>query len=58
MVAFIYRCPVTALNIRGFFADDVPAKETDAYEAVTCLASARVHLVNRSSGKTRDEQDK
>jgi hypothetical protein len=57
LVPFVYRCPATGLNVQGFFADEVPAKETDIYEPVTCTACTRVHLVNRSTGKTLHEYD-
>jgi hypothetical protein len=57
MVPFIYRCPVTGLNVQGLFADEVPAKGTDTYEAVTCAACTRVHLINRSTGKTLDKDE-
>jgi hypothetical protein len=52
MVPFVYRCPITGLNVQGFFADEVPPKDGHTYESVTCMACARVHLVNRSTGKT------
>ena len=58
MVPFIYRCPVTGLNVQGLFADEVPAKETDTYEAVTCTACTRVHLINRSTGELLGTEDK
>ena len=57
MVPFIYRCPVTGLKVQGLFADEVPPESANTYEPVTCLACTRVHLVNRSSGKTLDEDD-
>jgi hypothetical protein len=50
MNAFIYRCPTTALNVQGWFADEVVDDET-AYETVTCLACSQVHLVNRVTGR-------
>ena len=50
MAAFIYRCPTTGRNVQGWFADDVSEDEGEAtYEAVTCLACAQMHLVNRST---------
>lgn len=52
MVPFIYRCPITGRNVQGFFADEVPPKETETYESVTCVTCTRVHLVNRSTGRT------
>jgi hypothetical protein len=47
--------PGNGLNVQGFFADEVPAKETDIYEPVICTACTRVHLINRSTGKTLHE---
>ena len=55
MVPIIYRCPVTGLNVQGLFADEVPTEKANTYEPVTCLACTYVHLVNRSTGKTLDE---
>ena len=57
MIPFIYRCPATGLKVQGLFADEVPMNKSDTYEAVTRLACTRVHLVNRSTGKTLDEDD-
>jgi hypothetical protein len=57
MVWLVYRCPATGLNVQGFFADEVPATEADSYESVTCTACTRVHLINRSTGKTLHEYD-
>jgi hypothetical protein len=55
MVPFIYRCPVAGLKIQELFADEVPSEDANIYEPVICLACTRVHLVNRSTGKTLDE---
>ncbi len=53
MRGFVYRCPATGLNVQGFAGDDraLAATATDnVYEAVTCTACRRVHLVNPTSG--------
>lgn len=57
MVPFVYRCPVTGLKVQGVFADDVPAEKSNTYEPVTCIACTRIHLVNRSTGKTLYDED-
>jgi hypothetical protein len=57
MIPFIYRCPVTGLKVQGMFADEVPAEATNTYEPITCLACTRLHLVNRSTGKTLYEDE-
>ena len=56
MGAFIYRCPTTALNVQGWFADEVADDDT-AYETVTCLACRQVHLVHRATGKVLGDDD-
>jgi hypothetical protein len=58
MVPFIYRCPTTGLNVQGLSADEVPADDTETYESVTCPVCTRVHLVNRSTGRTLGEDGK
>jgi hypothetical protein len=58
MAAFIHRCPTTGRNVQGWFADDVSEDEGETYEAVTCLACAQMHLVNRSTGKVLGAGDK
>jgi hypothetical protein len=50
MVAFVYRCPRTGLNVQGWIADDSTEGEAESYEAVTCTACTRVHLVNPKTG--------
>jgi hypothetical protein len=58
MGPFIYRCPTTGRNVQGWFADDVSEDEGETYEAVTCLACAQQHLVNRSTGRVLGAGDK
>ena len=50
-----FRIPESARNgfeRSGIFCNEVPAKEIDTYEPITCTACTRVHLVNRSTGRT------
>jgi len=51
MAAFLYRCPVTRMTVQGWTADDPTEGDGDTYEAVTCLACKRVHLVNPKTGE-------
>jgi hypothetical protein len=39
-------------NVQGLFADTVSSANTETYETVTCPICTRVHLVNRSNGRT------
>jgi len=58
MGAFLFRCPVTGQNVQGWIADD-PTADTDenVYEAVSCLACNRSHLVNRSTRRVLGAED-
>jgi hypothetical protein len=57
MIAFVYRCPATGLKVQGHVADDL-IDGGDTYEAVTCTACGRVHLVNPKSGKVLEAAKK
>jgi hypothetical protein len=58
MAGFIFRCPKTRRNVQGWFADDAPANEEEAYDSVKCPACNRMHFVNRLTGKTLGNDDK
>lgn len=51
MAVFLYRCPVTGMNVQGWIADDPEHPDDDSYEAVVCTACTRTHLVNRKTGR-------
>jgi hypothetical protein len=53
--AFVYRCPATGLKVQGHVVDDLI---DTTYEAVTCTACGRVHLVNPKSGKVLEPAKK
>jgi len=57
MAPFLYRCPNTGLNVQGWVADDPTERGKSAYEAVTCLACTRLHLVNPANGKVLGADD-
>ena len=44
---FLYRCPITGHKVQGLAHAPTP---DGSYEAVTCTACNRVHLVNPNSG--------
>ena len=56
MPPFLYRCPNTGYRVQGFVAEDV-SEDPERYEAVTCLACQRVHLVNLATGKVLGAED-
>jgi hypothetical protein len=56
MAPFIFRCPATNLNVQHFLDDDPDISENE-YEAVTCLACSKLHLINRKTGKLLGQDD-
>ena len=55
MPTFLYRCPTVGVNVQGWIADD-PSEEGH-YEAITCVACMRVHLVDPKTGRVLGEDD-
>src|SRR3954466_7402267 len=54
--AFLFRCPNTGQTVQGWTADEVSA-DSDQYEAITCTACLRVHLVNPANGKVMGQEN-
>jgi hypothetical protein len=44
------------MNVQHWLDDDEDVPDNE-YEAVTCLACARLHLINRKTGKLLGQQD-
>jgi hypothetical protein len=57
MAAFVFRCPVTGLNVQGWAADHGGDIDDDAVEMVKCLACQRTHLVHPKTGKILGADD-
>jgi hypothetical protein len=43
--------------VQGWIADDSTKRDEDSFEAVTCPACGRVHLVNSKTGKVLGAND-
>jgi hypothetical protein len=56
MANFVFKCPATGFNVQHQLDDDPDVSEND-YEAITCLACTRIHLVNRKTRKLLGEDD-
>jgi len=46
------------MNVQVSLPDASPADRGDSYEAVSCPACARLHLVNKTTGKMLSEKEK
>ncbi|MDN4986800.1 hypothetical protein QY049_26935 [Bradyrhizobium sp. WYCCWR 13022] len=54
MAHFVFKCPDTSSNVQHWTDDD--DAPDDSYEAVTCPACAKLHLINRKTGKLLGEK--
>jgi hypothetical protein len=57
MPTFIYCCPNSGFRVQGYSPQETGDND-NAYEAVTCVMCARVHLVNPKTGKVAGEDEK
>ena len=61
MAKLIFRCVQTGMNVQVWLPDEGPTDHADAadsYEAVTCPACTRIHLVNTTTGKMLGDREK
>ena len=58
MAKLNFRCARTELNVQVWLPDEAPTTLADGYEVVTCPACARVHLVNKTTGRTLADKEK
>jgi hypothetical protein len=52
MGKLIFRCTRTGMNVQIDMPEAAPTDYPDSYESVTCPACARIHLVNKTTGRT------
>jgi hypothetical protein len=58
MANLIFRCVRTGLNVQVWLPEAAPTDRTDSYEVLTCPACARIHLVNKTTGKMLGDKEK
>jgi RNase P subunit RPR2 len=58
MDSLVFRCTKTGSNVQVRLEESTVPDRADSYEAVTCLACGRVHLVNKTTGKTLSDKEK
>jgi hypothetical protein len=56
MAASVFTCPATGMNIQHWLDEDEDTSEHE-YEARTCPACARLHFINRKTGRLLGQQD-
>jgi hypothetical protein len=57
MSNFLFTCPSTNLNVQHWRDEDDEDAPDNEYEAVTCKACARLHLINRKTEKVLGQED-
>ena len=55
MAHVIFKCPNTSFNVQQWLDEDEDVPD-DRYEAVSCPACAKVHLINHKTGKLLGEK--
>jgi hypothetical protein len=60
MSKLIFRCVRTGLSVQVWLPEAAPTESDNAnsYEAVTCPACARMHLVNKTTGRMLSDTKK
>jgi hypothetical protein len=56
MTHLVFTCPTTAINVQHWLNDD--DVQENEYEGIPCSACAKMHLVNRKTGKLLGERKK
>jgi hypothetical protein len=56
MAGISFHCPNTGFHVQAWIEGD-DSEANDLYEAVTCTACQRVHLVNPKSGRVIGNND-
>ena len=51
MAILFFRCPIREIHTHVWVADEVPARPSDEYVTITCIACLEVHLINPSTSK-------
>jgi uncharacterized protein YbaR (Trm112 family) len=56
MPTLLFTCPITRMKVPALLDSDEDTSANE-YEAITCKACARIHLINRKTGKLLGKQD-
>jgi hypothetical protein len=55
MQTFMFRCPITGLQVQGWSDDDAKDEE-DAFVTVACSACSGAHFVNARTGRALGDE--
>jgi len=58
MGKLLFNCPVTGVNVQHWLDDDDDrGKPGDCYQSIVCQACARLHFVNRKTGRLLGQKE-
>jgi len=58
MGKLIFRCTRTGMNVQIDMPEAGPTDPPDSYESVQCPACARIHLINKVTGRLLSDNEK
>jgi hypothetical protein len=57
MSKLLFKCPVTDICVQHWLDDDVPNAPGERYHSIVCPACARLHFVNRKTGRVLGQKE-
>jgi hypothetical protein len=57
MGKLVFTCPVTGMSVQHWLDVDDQSKPGDCYQSIVCQACARLHFVNRKTGRLLGQKE-
>jgi hypothetical protein len=57
MGKLLFTCPVTGMSIQHWLDDDDPIASGERYQSIVCPACARLHFINRKTGRVLGQKE-
>ena len=57
MGKLLFTCPVTNIRIQHWLDDYDPSKPGDCYQSIICQSCARLHFINRKTGRVLGQKE-
>jgi hypothetical protein len=58
MSKLLFKCPVTGTSIQRWLDDDDdPSTPGERYQSIVCPACARLHFINRKTGRVLGQKE-
>jgi len=57
MSKLLFKCPVTGMSIQHWLDGDDPSEPGERYQSIVCPACARLHFINRKTGRVLGQKE-